>query len=155
MPSRRDLIRMSDAESLSYLRSECKAVLGTISADGMPHLIPLYYGVDAQGRIVVTSFAKAQKIRNVVRDPRATMFVETGETYHEIKSVMAYCTTEVITDPAEVRANMNLIRTEHSVEQRSEQMVEQITASYAKRAVIRLTPTRFISWDHSKLGKNY
>ncbi len=155
MASRRDLIRMSEAESLSYLRSQCKAVLGTISADGMPHLIPLYYGVDDDGGIVVTSFGKAQKIKNVGRDPRATILVETGSTYHEIKSVMAYCNAELITDPTEVRTCMNFIRTDHPVEQRSDQMTAQITASYAKRTVIRLTPYRYVSWDHSKLGENY
>lgn len=89
MPSRRDLIRMSDEESLEYLCGQCKTVLGTIGKDGMPHMVTLYYGVDPQGRIVISSFAKAQKVVNVTRDPRATITVETGDTYHEIKSVMA------------------------------------------------------------------
>ncbi len=155
MPSRRDLIRMSDDEVQAYLRSQCQAVLGTISKDGMPHLIPLYYGIDAENRIVVTTFGKAQKVVNVRRDPRATVLVETGDTYAAIKSVMAYCHAEVITDPVAVRTNMNLIRTGRPDEVRSQKVSDQITASYVKRQVIRLTPYRYVSWDHSKLGGNY
>jgi PPOX class probable F420-dependent enzyme len=154
MPSRRDLIRMSDDEALAYLRSECKAVLGTIGIDGMPHLVTLYYGVDPQGRIVVTSFAKAQKVRNVERDPRATISVESGAAYHEIKSVMAQCSAEVVRDYAEVREAMQYIRSANA-RPHSPEASEQITASYTKRVVIRLTPQRLISWDHSKLGEKY
>lgn len=154
MPSRRDLIRMSDEESLAYLRSECKAVLGTIGKDGMPHMVTLYYGVDPQGRIIITSFAKAQKVTNVERDPRATISVESGTTYHEIKSVMAQCHAEILRDFDEVRAAMQYIRSANP-RPHTEAAREQITASYTKRVVIRLTPYRYISWDHSKLGDKY
>ncbi len=154
MPSRRDLIRMSDAESLEYLRSQCKAVLGTIGKDGMPHMVTLYYGVDPEGRIVISSFAKAQKVVNVERDPRATISVESGEFYHEIKSVMAQCDAEIIREFEPMRAAMQYIRSANG-RPHSEGAQEQITASYTKRVVIRLTPRRYISWDHSKLGDKY
>ncbi|PLK25750.1 pyridoxamine 5'-phosphate oxidase family protein [Novosphingobium sp. TH158] len=154
MPSRRDLIRMTDEEAIAFLRSECKAVLGTIGKDGMPHMVTLYYGVDPQGRIVVTSFAKAQKVVNVERDPRATISVESGDTYHEIKSVMAQCSAEIIREYDEVREAMQYIRSANP-RPHTEEAQEQITASYTKRVVIRLTPQRLISWDHSKLEGKY
>lgn len=154
MPSRRDLIRMSDEESLEFLRSECKTVLGTIGKDGMPHMVTLYYGVDPQGRIVISSFAKAQKVVNCERDPRATITVETGKAYHEIKSVMAQCDVEIVRDYDEMRAAMQHIRSANP-RPHTEEAQEQIKASYAKRVVLRLTPFRFISWDHSKLGEKY
>lgn len=154
MPSRRDLIRMSDEEAIAFLRAECKAVLGTIGKDGMPHMVTLYYGVDPQGRIVVTSFAKAQKVMNVERDPRATISVESGESYHEIKSVMAQCSAEIVRDYDEVREAMQYIRSSNP-RPHTPEAKEQITASYSKRVVLRLTPKRLISWDHSKLGSKY
>lgn len=154
MPSRRDLIRMSDAESIEFLRSECKTVLGTIGKDGMPHLVTLYYGVDPEGRIVISSFAKAQKVVNCERDPRATITVETGKAYHEIKSVMAQCNVEIIRDFEPMRAAMQYIRSANP-RPHTEEAQEQIRASYAKRVVLRLTPFRMISWDHSKLGEKY
>lgn len=154
MPSRRDLVRMSDDEAIAYLRSECKAVLGTIGKDGMPHLVTLYFGVDPEGRIVVTSFAKAQKVLNVERDPRATLCVESGAAYHDIKSVMAQCSAEILRDFDEVRASMQYIRSANA-RPHTPEASEQITASYTKRVVIRLTPQRLISWDHSKLDGKY
>ncbi len=154
MPSRRDLIRMTDDETLAYLRSECKAVLGTIGKDGVPHMVTLYYGVDPEGRIVITSFAKAQKVINVERDPRATISVESGDTYQEIKSVMAQCHAEIIRDFMPMREAMQYIRSANP-RAHTETAQEQITASYTKRVVIRLTPYRYISWDHSKLGDKY
>ncbi|MCW1403410.1 pyridoxamine 5'-phosphate oxidase family protein [Novosphingobium sp. MW5] len=154
MPSRRDLIRMSDAESLEYLRGQCKTVLGTIDKDGMPHMVTLYYGVDPEGRIVISSFAKAQKVVNCERDPRATITVESGDTYHEIKSVMAQCNVEIIRDFEPMRAAMQHIRSANP-RPHTEEAQKQIRASYAKRVVLRLTPYRFISWDHSKLEGKY
>lgn len=154
MPSRRELIRMSDAESLEYLRTQCKAVLGTIGKDGMPHLVTLYYGVDPEGRIVISSFAKAQKVVNCERDPRATITVETGDTYHEIKSVMAQCNVEIVRDFEPMRAAMRYIRSANP-RPHTKSAQEQIAASYAKRVVLRLTPFRYISWDHGKLGDKY
>ena len=154
MPSRRDLIHMSDEESLAYLRSQCKTVLGTIGKDGMPHMVTLYYGIDPEGRIVISSFAKAQKVVNVERDPRATISVETGDSYHEIKSVMAQCHAEIIRDFEPMRAAMQHIRSANG-RPHTQGAQQQITASYTKRVVIRLTPYRYISWDHSKLGEMY
>lgn len=154
MPSRRDLIRMSDAEAIEFLRSECKTVLGTIGKDGMPHMVTLYYGVDPEGRIVISSFAKAQKVVNCERDPRATITVETGATYGEIKSVMAQCNVEIVREYDEMRAAMQHIRSANP-RPHTEEAQEQIKASYAKRVVLRLTPYRFISWDHSKLDGKY
>jgi len=154
MPSRRDLIRMSDEESLTYLRTQCKAVLGTIGKDGMPHMVTLYYGVDPEGGIVISSFAKAQKVVNCERDPRATISVETGNAYHEIKSVMAQCNVEIVREFEPMRAAMQYIRSANP-RPHTEDAQEQITASYTKRVVLRLTPYRYISWDHSKLGDKY
>jgi len=154
MPSRRDQIRMSDEEALTYLRSQCKCVLGTIGKDGMPHLVTLHYGVDPEGRIVISSFAKAQKVVNAERDPRATITVESGGNYYEIKSVMAQCHVEIVRDYEPMRAAMQYIRSAGNTPH-GEAAQAQIKASYAKRVVLRLTPFRLISWDHAKLEGKY
>jgi hypothetical protein len=54
----------------------------------------------------------------------------------------------------EVRTSMQFIRSANAKPHTAEAR-EQITASYTKRVVLRLTPYRFISWDHSKLGEKY
>jgi PPOX class probable F420-dependent enzyme len=156
MPSRRDIIRMTEAETRAYLTAQERIILVTNGPDGMPHPVPMNFGLDDDGRIVMTSFRKGQKVRNLERDPRASLLVESGRQYHELKGVMAYCDAEIIDDPARVRELIATIRgNESRAEERSGEVNQQIEASIAKRVILRFTPSRIISWDHAKLGDRY
>ncbi|MDR2857954.1 MAG: pyridoxamine 5'-phosphate oxidase family protein [Novosphingobium sp.] len=106
MPSRRDLIRMTSGEVMAYLTSQRRIILVTNGPDGMPHPVPMNYGLDGEGRILITSFRKSQKVKNLERDSRATLLVESGETYANLKSVMVYADAEIVTDPAAIAAGM-------------------------------------------------
>jgi PPOX class probable F420-dependent enzyme len=156
MPSRRDLIRMTDDEVRTYLAGQRRIILVTNGADGMPHPLPMNFGMDGEGRFLISSFRKTQKVRNLERDPRATLLVESGEKYQELKSVVAWCDVEIVDDPAEVRALMGVMRDgEPLTATMSEQAAAQVEASIAKRVILRFTPYRLISWDHAKLGDRY
>ena len=156
MPSRRETIRMSATEVDAYLRQRSRVILVTIGADGMPHPVPMNYGLDETGRFILTSFRKSRKVANLRRDPRATLLVESGETYAELKAVIAWCRAEVIEDVDEVARLMPLVRAETSLSSSiSEGMNEQVRDSLAKRAVLRFTPNRYASWDHARLGAYY
>lgn len=110
MPSRRETIAMTPTELSAYLAEQRRIILITNGANGLPHPVPMNYGVDEQGRIVIVTFRKSQKVKNLERDPRATLLVESGETYGELKSAILYCDTEIITDAEVIAANMVLIR---------------------------------------------
>lgn len=156
MPSRRDLIRMTPGEVRAYLSAQRRVILVTNGPDGMPHAVPMNYGLDEAGRILVTSFRKSQKVRNLERDPRATLLVESGETYADLKSVMACCDAEIVTDPAEIAAGMARIQADEQLAgSLSAEMGEQVRALMAKRVLLRFTPFRMTSWDHGKLGSFY
>lgn len=156
MPSRRDLIRMTPEEADAYLRGQRRIILVTIGAQGMPHAVPMNYGVDPQGRIIMTAFAKSQKVRNLERDPRASLLVESGEDYAQLKSVMMETRVEIIREASAVAETMKLVQaSEAMTASLDEGMSEQVRASIAKRVVLRFTPQRTISWDHGKLGQVY
>jgi PPOX class probable F420-dependent enzyme len=156
MPSRRDLIRMTPEEVRAYLLSQRRIVLVTNGPDGMPHPVPMNYGLDDEGRILITSFRKAQKVTNLERDPRATLLVESGETYAELRSVIAYADAEIVTDPDEIAAGMARINADVQLAGSiSGAMSDQVRASIAKRVLLRFTPFRTVSWDHGKLGTFY
>lgn len=156
MPSRRDAIRMSAQEQRAYLESRRRIVLVTIGADGMPHPVPMNYGLDSAGRVLITSFAKSQKVLNLRRDPRATLLVESGESYAELKAAILWCAAEIIEDPDAVREGMGRIRAGDSMAASlSPEMAEQVRGSIAKRVLLRFTPLRDASWDHGKLGGFY
>ncbi|MBV1689698.1 pyridoxamine 5'-phosphate oxidase family protein [Novosphingobium sp. G106] len=156
MPSRRELIRMTPEEVRAYLLSQRRIILVTNGPDGMPHPVPMNYGLDDESRILITSFRKAQKVTNLERDPRATLLVESGETYAELKSVIAYADAEIVTDPDQIAAGMARINADAQLSGSiSGAMSEQVRASIAKRVLLRFTPFRTVSWDHGKLGTFY
>jgi len=156
MASRRNAIRMTDAEQRAYLAAQSRVIVVTNGPDGMPHPVPMNYGLDPEGRIVITTFRKSQKIRNLERDPRATLLIESGGTYAELRSVMAWCDAEIVTEPEDVRRLMGHVRAGDALaESITPDMSGQVRASLAKRAVVRFTPWRTVSWDHAKLGPRY
>ncbi|WP_113704569.1 PPOX class F420-dependent oxidoreductase [Nonomuraea lactucae] len=56
-----------------FLHRNHRAVLLTRHADGRPQLSPVLVGVDAEGRIVISSRETAVKTRNARRDPRVSI----------------------------------------------------------------------------------
>ena len=156
MASRREIIRMTPDEIRSYLEGQGRIILVTIGPDGMPHPVPMNYGMDGEGRIIITSFRKSQKVLNLRRDPRATLLVESGDTYRELKSVIAYANAEIIEDPDTIVELMRLVSADRELADSIDTgMSEQVRASIAKRVVLRFTPYRQISWDHAKLSGFY
>ena len=156
MPSRRDLIRMTPDELAAYLAEQRRMIVVTIGPGGMPHPMPMNYGLDAAGRVVIITFAKSQKVRNLERDPRATLLVESGREYRELKSAILYCDAELVTEPEAIAATMALVRASDAMAgSLSAGMSEQVRASLAKRVAVRFTPFREVSWDHGKLGGVY
>jgi PPOX class probable F420-dependent enzyme len=66
-----------------YVRGHHKAVLATLKSDGTPQLSPVTVGVDADGRIVVSSREAAYKVRHLRRDPRVWVCVFPDEFFGE------------------------------------------------------------------------
>ncbi len=59
----------------AYIRDNHQAVLATFRQDGTPQMSPVTVGVDAGGRLVISSRETAYKVRNLYRDPRASLCV--------------------------------------------------------------------------------
>ena len=156
MPSRRETIAMTPAELSAYLAQQRRIILITNGPNGLPHPMPMNYGIDAEGRVVIVTFRKSQKVKNLERDPRATLLVESGDTYAQLKSAVLYCDVEIIGDAEGVAENMALVRAGDAMTGSiSAGMSEQVRASLVKRVVLRFTPFRVVSWDHGKLGGVY
>jgi nitroimidazol reductase NimA-like FMN-containing flavoprotein (pyridoxamine 5'-phosphate oxidase superfamily) len=157
MPSRRDQIRMSPAEIRAYLLSQPRMIVVTNGLDGLPHPVPMNFALDDADRILITTFRKSQKVRNLERDPRAALLVESGHAYADIKSVIAYADAEIIDDPVRIRETVRGLRwtVGTSPITPGSEMEGQIDESFAKRVIVRFTPFRYVSWDHAKLGGHY
>ncbi|MFC9440130.1 PPOX class F420-dependent oxidoreductase [Nocardia sp. NPDC057030] len=60
---------------LEFLRERHRGVLVTSRADGSPQLSPVTCGLDAEGRIVVSTYPSRAKTRNARRDPQVSICV--------------------------------------------------------------------------------
>jgi PPOX class probable F420-dependent enzyme len=58
-------------------------VLATLEPDGAVHAVPLWYAV-ADGAIVFASGAASRKVRNLERDPRATLVLHDSRSGFEV-----------------------------------------------------------------------
>lgn len=64
---------METSEALAFLRDNHRSVLITNRAGGEPAPSPVVHGVDASGRVVISSRQTAYKVRNLRRDPQAVL----------------------------------------------------------------------------------
>ena len=143
---------MTDDEVAGFLDEHRVAICATNGNDGWPHLMPLWYVV-RDGELWSWTYAKSQKVRNLERDPRATIQVEAGEQYQELRGVMMECDVAIEHDPAEV-AKYGLALFERFVPV-NEDVENMVRGQAPKRIGLTFHPTRIVSWDHGKLGGTY
>jgi PPOX class probable F420-dependent enzyme len=160
MPSRRDQIRMTDDELRDFLAEQKVVTVATTGPDGRPHMMPLWYVPQEGGELIGWTFAKSQKAKNLERDPHATLQVEDGVEYQELRGVMFECDVEVERDTDRVVDFGTAIfgryapRDDDSGELPRE-VREMVEKQAPKRVGLRFRPTRTVSWDHRKLGGTY
>jgi PPOX class probable F420-dependent enzyme len=66
---------MDKDKAREYLGEHHRAVLATRRSDGGIQMSPIVVGIDDEGRAVISSREDAFKVRNLRRDPRATLCV--------------------------------------------------------------------------------
>ena len=157
MPSRRKLIELDADEVRDYLTAEKTLIIVSNGRGGYPHAMPMWFAVDDDDAIVCTTFRKSQKVINWQRDPKATLLVETGEEYAELKGVMIYASCEIVDELDEVKDTLAAINAKGR-ELRDgewEKLREAVSGTAPKRVVLRFKPERYITWDHTKLGGRY
>jgi PPOX class probable F420-dependent enzyme len=147
---------MSDAELERFLDEERVLTCATLGPTGRPHLMPLWYARDG-GTLLAWTFAKSQKVRNLERDPRATLQVEAGrDRYGELRGAMLECDVTIERDPEKVAdVGLRLMARYTGAEPSPEAARDRVLQQARKRVVLRFTPTRTVSWDHRKLGAAY
>jgi PPOX class probable F420-dependent enzyme len=151
---RRKSIALTDAERRQLLDASHTIILTSLDRHGYPHPVAMWYVVDPDGAVLMTTFAKSQKAVNLRRDPRCALLVESGRTYAELKGVIIRGRATLDPDTEHVLDVLGRIHEKHeggSAAGLREAMRHQAT----KRVVIRVRPERVSSWDHAKLGGAY
>jgi PPOX class probable F420-dependent enzyme len=153
MPARRDAIAMTDAEVHAFVAERMVMQCATMGPRGLPHLMPLWYSPEGTG-LMAWTYAKSQKAKNLERDARATVGIEDGVQYHELRGVTFECDVEVEREPERVEA-YGLRLFERYAGELTTEIREMVAKQAQKRVGMRFVPFRTVSWDHRKLGGTY
>ena len=166
--SRREQIRMSEEEAAAFLAEERTVTCATFGPRGWPHLMPLWYVLrepsngERGARIWSWTYAASQKVRNLERDARATLQVEAGESYEQLRGVMLECEAVIHRDTPGVAALGREIFSRYAsprggppAAQLPDQVAAMVERQAAKRVALEFVELRRASWDHRKLGGVY
>jgi PPOX class probable F420-dependent enzyme len=145
---------MSPAEASAFLTQQRVVVCATNGQRGWPHLMPLWYVV-REGEIWAWTYAKSQKVRNLERDARATLQVEDGEQYHELRGVMIEAQTQIHRDIELVSEFGAELFQRYGSGATGPEFMEVVRAQAAKRVALQFGAQRTVTWDHRKLGGVY
>jgi PPOX class probable F420-dependent enzyme len=150
---------MTAGELRGFLDEQRIVQVATVGPQGRPHLVPLWYVVeDADGDPVLRgwTFAKSQKAKNLERDPRATISIDDGVQYQELRGVMMECDVEVDRDPEHVAGyGIELFERYGPGGELAPEVRDMVLKQAQKRVGLRFVPTRVVTWDHRKLGGTY
>lgn len=152
--NRRKSIELTEAERTEYLAKALTIILVSVGRDGYPHAVPMWFTIDDDGCCYMTTYGRAQKTVNVRRNPKVALLVESGETYDQLEGVLIRGTAEVIEDLDLCVRVLTRIQTKH-LGPLGPEVGEILRKQAAKRVVLKITPERFASWDHRKLGGVY
>lgn len=119
-------------------------VLTTIGVSGYPHSVPIGY-FRLGDEVYLGCRAGTQKLKNIARNPRVSLMLESGKTRQEIKGILIQGDAETLTDPADL---LRLAR--EAARLRGVPEADLPSEPRFGAAYIRVTPRRIISWDYSR-----
>jgi len=153
--SRRGAIKMTPEEVQAFLADEKTMTCATNGRDGFPHLMPLWF-VLREDRIWAWTYGRAQKTKNLERDPRATLQIETGLAYEELRGVMLRCDVVLHTDVEVVEGiAMDLVDRYSGPGPEFDPVRDAFRQQAPKRVALEFVERDRVTWDHRKLGGAY
>jgi hypothetical protein len=152
--SRRDQIKMSQPEVEEFLARHRVVICASNGRHGWPHLMPLWY-VIRDGDVWAWTYAKSQKVKNLERDARATLQVEDGVEYQELRGVMIEAQTQIHRNTELVAQFGVELFERYGSATGGEEFLDVVRVQAAKRVALQFVPELLASWDHRKLGGVY
>ncbi len=154
--SRRDQIRMGEAELAAFLGEQRTVIVATSGRDGWPHLMPLWFTV-RDGELWSWTYAKSQKVRNLERDDRVTLQVEAGEQYQELRGAMVKARARIHRDIETVATfGVELFERYTGTSPLPPEVRGMVEAQAPKRVALQFVAAEPpVTWDHGKLGGAY
>jgi nitroimidazol reductase NimA-like FMN-containing flavoprotein (pyridoxamine 5'-phosphate oxidase superfamily) len=147
-------LRLNSAEIDAIMRKESRLRIATIGPGEDINLTPMTFGW-AGGCVYI--FGRGQKVANIRRSGTATVLVDTGNNWRELKGIMMRGNATVLesaeaedADPHLSEAQNNLGE-KHNLIKAGKPSPYSATASGRSRRWIVFTPQTTVSWDNARL----
>lgn len=135
---------LADPLVRELLAARLVAVLSTHEPDGAIHAVPMWFGLDGDA-IVLATASGSRKVRNLERDPRATV------TVHDSRGGFEICGTAIagrvgIVRGVEARPLVTLVHERYLLPE-AERPRSSSAFLASDDAALRLSPERAWTWD--------
>lgn len=151
--NRRQLIELDPQERREFLEQARTITLSTIDPRGFPHSVAMWFVMDGDAALM-TTYRKAQKVKNIERNPKVALMAESGASYDVLKGVLIRGHATAILDEDLCVQTLKRIHSK-MMGAFPDGIEDALRAQARKRVVVRIEPDRISSWDHSKLGGTY
>jgi hypothetical protein len=135
---------MTEEELAAFLEEAQFSRLGTLNEDGSIHIAPIFFK-HVDGQILMATQDPSRKIRNIKRNNNVTVLIDTTDV--PFKGALIYGTAEL--DYEDVIPKRMTIFQKRLSRQDAETYATRLSGKW-ECVIIRITPTRIISFDYSK-----
>ena len=137
-----DLSNPKDAHVDQRLRKEPIIWLSTVRSNGRPHLVPVWFFWNGE-TITIYSQPDNQKMRNLQHNTNVALALEAADEGDDV--VIVEGKAELLGKSTQTMNNAAYVEKYDALIKAMDTDPEELAASYSE--VIRVTPTRFISWS--------
>jgi PPOX class probable F420-dependent enzyme len=146
---------MTPEEVAAFLEQPRTAVLTTLGPTGWPHSVGMWFAV-VDDELRMWTYAKSQKARNALRDPRCSVLVEDGIAYGELRGVLVRGRLRVVRDFEAVAAIGRLLYDRYTLPRTGVPLDAgpevEVLRQASKRVGLVLPIDKIASWDHTKMS---
>jgi PPOX class probable F420-dependent enzyme len=143
-------IMMEPGELDAFLGAQRTCRVATVSADGVPHVSPLWFVWDGTS-LWLYSITRSRRWSELRRDPRVAVVVDAGEDYGELRGVELSGTVEVVGEVPRTGEPLAELTEVERLFARKNFGIDDMPHD-GRHAWLRLTPDAITSWDFRKLG---
>ncbi len=146
-------ITLDENEVADFLTKGHTIIVSSVGKDGYPHVVPSWYCY-FDGHVYLRGRAKAQKTKNLLRNPRVSVLVESGEYWKDLKAVMIRGRAEPVQDAeTQNRIQDSLWHKYLPFRTPGEKMPERVQQHYGSTtAYFRVIPEKkTATWDNAKI----
>ncbi len=145
-------VKMTDEEIANFLSENLVVTAITINPDGTPLPAPVWF-INKEAEMFFSTQRRLQKAKNIARDPRCVMQVETGDRYRDLRAVIVTGKAQEMTE-AEYEWFKPIYEDKYSgLRNATTAKFTEATKKYYDnpRVYYRVVPAKVKSWDNRKI----